>query len=300
MSQSGIDEGLSAYVIDAETQQELYAHDADEGLVPASTTKVVTSVAALHVLGPEAQIYTDVVQGASPEEIILVGGGDPTLTVDADPHRYPRLASLEELAEQTAAALSEAGVTAVRLGYDESAYTGESLGPGWKQGYIDEGSAASVHALMVDCGLAQVIDECGRIDLPVGSKYGPRVADPPLAAAEAFARKLDEAGITVLDAPQPAQAPTQAELLARVASPPVSVLVEKTLMDSENNVAEALARQVAIAQGEEPSFEGAARAVMAVMDELGVEGVQVSDGSGLSVNTRITSKALAMLPGAGH
>lgn len=77
MSQSGIGEGLSAYVIDAETHQELYARDADEGLVPASTTKVVTSVAALHVLGPDAQIHTDVVQGASPEEIVLVGGGDP-------------------------------------------------------------------------------------------------------------------------------------------------------------------------------------------------------------------------------
>jgi len=295
MSQSGIGEGLSAYVIDAETHQELYARDADEGLVPASTTKVVTSVAALHVLGPDAQIHTDVVQGASPEEIVLVGGGDPTLTENADPHRYPRLASLEELAEQTAAALSEAGVTAVRLGYDTSAYAGEPLGPGWKQGYIDEGSTASVYALMVDCGLARVIDECGRIDIPVESKYGPRVADPPLAAAEAFARKLDEAGISVLETPQPTQAPAGAELLARVSSPPISALVEKTLMDSDNNVAEALARQVAIAQGEEPSFAGAARAVMAVMDELGVAGVQVSDGSGLSVDTRITSKALATL-----
>ena len=295
MSQSGVVEGLSAYVVDAETHQELYVRDADEGVVPASTTKIVTAVAALHTLGPDARIATEVVRGSSPEEVVLVGGGDPTLTEHADPDRYPRLASLEELAGQTAEELAAAGVTAVRLGYDTSAYTGEALGPGWKQGYIDEGSTASVHALMLDCGMAAVVDECGRIDIPVTSKYGPRVADPPLAAAQVFARKLGEAGVTVVGEPQAAQAAADAETLASVSSPPVSALVEKTLMDSENNVAEALARQVAIARGEEPSFEGAARAVMAVMDELGVEGVRVSDGSGLSVDTRITSRALAEL-----
>ncbi|KUP95425.1 D-alanyl-D-alanine carboxypeptidase/D-alanyl-D-alanine endopeptidase [Thermobifida cellulosilytica] len=295
MAQSGIVEGLSAYVVDAETHQELYARDADEGVVPASTTKVVTAVAVLHEVGPDARIETRVVRGAAPDEVVLVGGGDPTLTENADPDRYPRLASLEELADQTAQALAEAGVTTVRLGYDDSAYTGDSLGPGWKQGYIDEGSTAAVHALMLDCGIAEVVDECGRIGLPSESKYGTRVSDPPLAAAEAFARKLEQAGVTVAGTPQAVQAPQDAEPLATASSPPISALVEKTLMDSENNVAEALARQVAIARGEEPSFEGAARAVMAVMDELGVTGVQVSDGSGLSVDTRITSRALAEL-----
>ena len=102
MSQSGVVEGLSAYVVDAETHQELYVRDADEGVVPASTTKIVTAVAALHALGPDARIDTEVVRGSSPDEVILVGGGDPTLTEHADPDRYPRLASLEELARLAA------------------------------------------------------------------------------------------------------------------------------------------------------------------------------------------------------
>ena len=129
MSQSGIGEGLSAYVIDAETHQELYARDADEGLVPASTTKVVTSVAALHVLGPTRRSTRTSSRGFA--------GRDrsgrrrrPHFDRERRPAPLPRLASLEELAEQTAAALSEAGVTAVRLGYDTSAYAGEPLGPG--------------------------------------------------------------------------------------------------------------------------------------------------------------------------
>ncbi|WP_234401911.1 D-alanyl-D-alanine carboxypeptidase/D-alanyl-D-alanine endopeptidase [Thermobifida halotolerans] len=293
MSRSGIVEGLSAYVVDAETHQELYAHDADEERVPASTTKIVTAVAALHAVGPDARIDTRVVRGSSPDEVILVGGGDPTLTETDDPDRYPRLASLEELAAGTADALAEAGVTTVRLGYDESAYAGDSLGPGWKQGYVDEGSTATVHALMMDCGRIQTTEVCGLLDIE--DKYGPRETDPPLAAAEAFARQLGEVGITVTGAPQATRAAADAETLASVSSPPVGTLVEKILLDSNNNVAEALARQVAVVRGEEPSFEGAARAVMAVMDELGVEGVRVSDGSGLSVDNRITAQALVEL-----
>ncbi|WP_394345482.1 D-alanyl-D-alanine carboxypeptidase/D-alanyl-D-alanine endopeptidase [Actinorugispora endophytica] len=284
MALSGIGEGLSAYVVDAETHQELYARDESTGVVPASTTKVVTAVAVLHSVGPDARITTEVVQGAAPGEVVLVGAGDTTLTETADPDRYPRLASLEELAADTADALEAAGVTSVRVGYDDSAYSGEALAPGWKQGYIDEGSTAAVHALMLDGG---------RIDRD--DKYSSRVDDPPLAAAEAFARQLSRAGVTVEGTPRPAEAADDAALLADAASPTISALVEWMMTHSENNIAEALARQTALARGMEPSFGGGAEATHAVMAELGVEGVRVSDGSGLSVENRISAEALVEL-----
>lgn len=289
MSDSGIDEGLAAYVVDARTGEALYARDEDDAAVPASTTKLVTAVSALHELGPDERIATTVVRGDQADEITLVGGGDPTLTEALDEGAYPRRATLEELAEDTAAALDEAGVDTVHLNYDDSYYTGPAAGPGWKPNYVTEGSVAPVHALMIDGG---------RIDpaLP----YGPRADDPPLAAAEAFADRLEAAGITVNGGPAEAaegsgEAPDPGDVLATALSAPISALVEIMLTESENNVGEALVFQIAAARGGEPSFADAGPAVGEVVSELGIDGIHVEDGSGLSVNNRITSAALVDL-----
>ncbi|GAB3211314.1 hypothetical protein GCM10027294_33130 [Marinactinospora endophytica] len=284
MSASGLTEGLSAYVADAVTGERLYALEEDEGATPASTTKIVTSVAVLHELGPDERITTSVVRGPATDDIILVGGGDPTLTEVVRAGTYPRLPTMQELAEETAAALKADGITSVRLGYDDSLYPGSALAPGWKQGYIDEGSTAAVHALMLDGGRVHREES-----------YSERVSDPPLAAAEAFARQLRRFGVDVEGRPAEERAPDQAEELASVDSAPISALVEMMMLRSDNNIAEALARQVAIARGEEPSFAGAATATHAVLEELGVPGVHVEDGSGLSVKNRITPRALVDL-----
>ena len=55
------------------------------------------------------------------------------------------------------------------------------------------------------------------------------------------------------------------------------------LEESNNVIAENLARQVAIATGRPASFTGAAAAVLSVLHGLGVTGtIQLNDGSGLS------------------
>jgi D-alanyl-D-alanine carboxypeptidase/D-alanyl-D-alanine-endopeptidase (penicillin-binding protein 4) len=278
MAESGISEGLSAYVADGITGDPLFDRDADEVLVPASTTKIVTAVAALHAAGPDERVHTDAVLDG--DRVVLVGGGDPTLTAEVDPDRYPRVATLEELAEDTATALAEQGVTSVSVGYDDTLYPGSDMAPGWKQGYVDEGSVAPVHALMLDGG--RVYPE---------QNYSQRVEDPPQVAADAFAEQLRAAGVDVTGDPEPADAPDGAEPVATVASAPFSALVEMMMIESDNNIAEAMARQAAIARGLEPSFEGGSEAVESVLAELGVE-VRVDDGSGLSVNNRITAASL--------
>ncbi len=289
MSDSGLDDGLSAYVADAQTGTPLYDRDATESAVPASTTKIVTAVAALHTAGPDSTISTSVVRGAD-DQIILVGGGDPTLTGSVDPESYPSLATLDDLADQTVDALRESGVDTVSLGYDDSRYLGSDTGPGWKPNYVDEGSTAPVHALMLDGGRVHPDDN-----------YSEREADPPRAAADAFADRLRDGGVTVTGGPEPAEANDQpdsasdAATLGSVESAPISALVEKMMLESDNNLAEALSRQVAVAEGEDPSFAGAAEATNGVLDELGVDDVHVEDGSGLSVNNQITARALTDL-----
>src|SRR5699024_1846224 len=120
-----------------------------------------------------------------------------------------------------------------------------------------------------------------------------RAPDPPLAAAEAFIQKLEEAGVSVEG--DPAKTQISGEAIAKVDSPPVSTLVEFMMLASDNNMAESLGRALALEKGEEASFDGAAEATEHVMDELRIEGVQIFDNSGLSTKNRITPRALVEL-----
>ncbi len=66
------------------------------------------------------------------------------------------------------------------------------------------------------------------------------------------------------------------------------------LRESNNVIAEDLARQVALRTGRPASFSGAAAAVTAVLGRLGVRhGVHLVDGSGLSPRDLLTPAALA-------
>jgi D-alanyl-D-alanine carboxypeptidase/D-alanyl-D-alanine-endopeptidase (penicillin-binding protein 4) len=276
---------VGAAVIDAATGAELFGSDADVGITPASTTKIVTGVAALAALGPDIRLRTRVVRGTAADSIVLVGGGDPTLMGAKAPRRapYPRPASLAQLAARTATALKAAGVAKVTLSYDDTLYTGSRLGPGWKPGYVPEGSVAPVSALAVDGGRRDPDERA-------------RVSDPARTAAGAFAALLRGRGISVTGAVRRASAPTGAQEVAQVASAPMYALVERALTLSDNDLSEALARHVAVKEGLPASFEGAAEAVHRVLRRLNADqGIEVHDGSGLSTRNRITAGGLARL-----
>jgi D-alanyl-D-alanine carboxypeptidase/D-alanyl-D-alanine-endopeptidase (penicillin-binding protein 4) len=91
------------------------------------------------------------------------------------------------------------------------------------------------------------------------------------------------------------QAPAGAKTLGTVHSAPIERIVEQALSMSDNMLAEALSRQVAIARHLPASFEGSAKAVTAALTQAGVglTGVTLVDGSGLSRNDRIPAAVLA-------
>lgn len=281
MQGAGLGENLTGVVIDAMTGRSLYSSNAEQPAVPASTTKLVTAVAALASVGPEHRLTTSVVQ--SNRGVILVGGGDPTLTVVSPKNAYPKFASLADLATQTATALKAAGTTHATVDYDTSAYQGSTMAPGWKQLYFSpEGDVAPVSALELNAGRT----------VP-GVQYTPRVQDPPLAAAQRFAQMLTSRGVTAHVGAR-TTAPKGARRLGAVQSPPVSVLVEQLLTHSDDDIAEAMARQVAMSLHRPPTFAGGAAATHEVLTKLGVGGgIEIFDGSGLSHNNRITPSALA-------
>ncbi len=164
--------------------------DADPAM-PASTTKLLTSTAALHALGPDHVFETTVVNGGS-GRIVLVGGGDPFLE-RRPASGWPHRADVVSLARRTAASLEERGRGKVRLAYDDSLFTGPAENPHWRKDYVPDGVVSPITALWVDEG----VDSSG---------FG-RVADPSADAAAAFAGALEKAGIRVVGKPtrQPCQ-----------------------------------------------------------------------------------------------
>ncbi len=272
---------LAVSVVDAETGEPVLERGAQTPLVPASTAKIATAVAALTALPPEQRLTTRVVEGAAPGEVVLVGGGDPTLAGPEAPASYPAPARLTDLAARTRAGL--AGTPVTRVLVDESLYPGGRLGPGWKDSYVTEGAVAPVGPLMVDGGRVRP----DRVR---------RHADPALEAGRQLAALL-QPGVPVAHG----TAPAGARELGAVTSQPVPQLVERMLARSDNDLAEALARHVAISQGQPASFAGGAVAVQQVLgpflDEVGVgrRAVALVDGSGLSREDRLQPAALTRL-----
>src|SRR5690606_8322921 len=123
--------------------------------------------------------------------------------------------------------------------------------------------------------------------------YAARYPEPDLAAGRLFAKEFGLPASAV----SRGKAPPDAEQLGEVRSPPIGRLVEIMLIDSDNVLAEGLARQVAIARGEPASFTGAGRATLDVLAELGlpVNGLVVVDGSGLSHDNRASADLLTQI-----
>ena len=112
-------------------------------------------------------------------------------------------------------------------------------------------------------------------------------------AAASFAALLGADGIHITGSPVAQTAPAHASGIASVSSPPLSAVVQQMLEESNNVIAENLARQVALATGEPASFSGAAAAVIRELRRLGVSaGVYIVDGSGLSPENAIAPATL--------
>ena len=293
LSSSALGRGVAAVVADT-AGQVVYARNGSEMATPASTEKVATAIAALDVLGPGAQFSTRVVSGPG-GSIVLVGGGDPTLTAGPAPSSdYPQPASLHDLAAQTARALKAEHRSRIQLGYDTSLYTGTGMAPGWPESYITSGDVTQITSLEADQGRLTAAGTPEDADDPVN--FRPRSTDPVGMAVSAFAAFLHGDGITVTGSPAAAAAPARAPVLGSVSSPRLSAMVEWMMQESNNVIAENLARHVAITMGDPASFAGAATAETAVLRRLGSgPGVQLSDGSGLSPADKIAPKALARL-----
>lgn len=266
---------MSVQVIDAVTGTSLFSQRPDAAVAPASTSKLLTAAAILTVHKATDRFTTAVVAGPTPGSVVLVGGGDPTLSGAAagQPVEYPEAGRVSDLAAQVRKNLGTTAVSQVFV--DDSLFTGPATAPGWDPGDAPSSYASPITAAMIDAGR-------DRPDAP------DRSGSPDLAAGRALATALGGTAAVSLGT-----APAQATALAKVSSAPIGVLVEQMLRDSDNVIAEVLARQVALSQHQPGSFAAAAAAIANVLQPVGITvGTGMKDGSGLSGLDRIPARAL--------
>ncbi|MEI5583426.1 D-alanyl-D-alanine carboxypeptidase [Agromyces sp. CCNWLW213] len=276
---------LQAQVMNAATGEVLYDRG---GLTPsrtASVMKVVTAAAALAVFSPDDRFATRVVRGAEPGSVVLVGGGDVTLsrTPSGDETVYPGAAHLDELARQVREAWTAdpSNPPLTKLVLDSSLFGGETWHASWDPAERELGFMPHMTALMVDGDRADP-------DADVSA----RGTDPVGRAGEAFAAELG--GVAVIER---GVAPSGAAELGRVWSPTVAQLIDKSLIVSDNTVAEMLARLVAIELGTGGDFAAIDPAVRQALAGYGIArgGIRVIDGSGLSPDNAVPPAYLTRL-----
>ncbi|MFI2473849.1 D-alanyl-D-alanine carboxypeptidase/D-alanyl-D-alanine-endopeptidase [Nocardia xishanensis] len=270
---------FAGIVTDADSGTTLWSQDPSMPMIPSSTAKILTTAAALLALPPDQRVATKVVDGAAPGELVLVGGGDPTLTAQADGKGYypngPRLADL-------VAQIRFSGRAVDTIVVDTTAFAGATMAKGWENADIPGGSIAPIDSVMIDGG---------RLDPLV--EYSPRTATPALDAGRRLAAEL---GLDP-DRVRPGKAAPDAAEVARVQSAPLRDRLRDMMVHSDNVLAETIGREIALATGYEPSFDGAVAAVAATLVKAGFDtnGVVMHDTSGLSTEDRIPARLLGKI-----
>lgn len=254
--------------------------NARSSLLPASNQKVVTAMGALELLPEDFRFVTEV-RMDSTGTVTVVGGGDPTLTQ----HHIRALA--DEIVERLT---SEVGADLpVRIGdlvVDTSHFPPTRVGPGWPPRYVP-GDVGPMSGLMIDNNQHRGDDAY--------------VADPDAGNAFLIGDIFVRAGMEITGVIRLGEAEPDAAMVARRESPALAQLVELVLGRSDNEVADALVREIGRVHAGVGEIEVGQELVFEHLAQLGVDlGAARGDGSGLSRDNRLSAADLVALLDVAH
>jgi D-alanyl-D-alanine carboxypeptidase/D-alanyl-D-alanine-endopeptidase (penicillin-binding protein 4) len=279
--------------------QSVYAVGDDRAVLPASNLKLVTAAVALDRLGRDDRFTTSIVgpaptDGVVDGDVYLVGGGDPVLRTDAflaaetatGPPLYPENPGtrFEGLVE----AVLSRGITQItgRVLADDSRYDDQRYVATWPAAYRTAHEAGPLGALLVDDGF---------IDVTAGTVVG----DPDVGAATVLTAMLRSRGVMIGADPARGGPPDDAEMvpLGTVQSPPLHDVVKEMLTSSDDNTAELLLKELGFAKGTGGTTEAGLAVVHDTLAAWGLplDGVTLTDGSGLDRGNRVTCALLVAI-----
>lgn len=262
---------VSAGLWEADTGKVLERHQEGLALIPASTTKVVSTYALLKTLKPdfvlETEVWGDLKDGVVLGDLVFKGAGDPLLTSE---RLWMLVQSLKQLGVQRVAG-------SIRL--DQAAFDGQRQPAGWENTTAD--TLPEVRAFSVNFNR----DERGR-----------PTSDPDRLARETLLKILQESGIAVEGR---AGLKDQPRKLTAWTSPPLRALVQDINKWSNNFMIEMLVRT--FGGGSWPRGIQRVQAFYREAFQLAPADIQLTDGSGLSKDNRLSARTLAIiLRGAYH
>lgn len=272
MGQAGAQSGALVYDLDAD--DELYGLRPDIKRPPASVEKLWTTAALMVKLGPNARLRTTLLGTGSEHhgvwhgDLYLRGGGDPTF---GDP-TFNRTWEFGY------------GPTAAQL-------TGQLVARGIKrvtgQIFADESMFDRRRGGLMTNYLPDVPDFGGQLSA-LTYDHGSVVPhySPAVFAARQLALTMRGSRIAVKASRHTRQTPDDAQVLATVSSPPMSVMTRLMDVPSDDLFAELFAKQLGVLFGRGGSIPDGAQVIgRTIADTYGLHPTLL-DGSGLSRHDR--------------
>ena len=256
----------------------------DLGLVPASAAKVITASAALDVLGADHTFETSVsamggVQNGTVGDLYLIGGGDPVLVsapyVATEKYGTISGTPLEKFVDSIVAAgvrQVTGSIVAVDARYDQVRFV-----DAWPSDFH-----------VVEAGpLGALVFNDGAV---TGMAQKPD--DPAIAAAMELRLMLATRGIVVAGEPRhEGAAPESAVRIATVTSAPLTSIVREMLVNSDNNTAELLVKEIGFEASKSGSTSAGLTAIQKAAQRWRTTSPVLVDGSGLASGNRASCSA---------
>lgn len=271
---------VTGYVIDANSGKVLVDINGEQPMIPASTLKIFTGVAAMDVLGSQTRFETLVKRQGN--LLTIVGGGDPTL-VSQTPENWrgkppgsEQPPSIDQLADLAVTAIGQTAESFV-VNFDDSLFAEPQAHPTWPGTYVRTGEVAPAQGLTMDFG----INDSEAV-----------MKDPAKSAARYFADALTARGIPATLGERKLAGET-ATVLTSIKSATITDIVERMITTSNNTMAEFLAHHVGGASGSFTYDAGASATAQALSAaQIDLTGVTILDGSGLSRSNQASAKSL--------
>ena len=278
-----------------------YEYRPSSALIPASTEKLITAVAALEEFGAEHTFKTQVfAQSESDGGVIdgnvwLVGGGDPLLMTSGYADRYLDVfpyTDLEDLADQLIE-LEINTITGAVIG-DETYFDQIRWVESWPERFRAgaQNQTGPLSALSVNDGFVNWDAEntANSLNIPA--------AEPAQFAAALFDDLLEERAVRIFQSAYADGLPSDAAVkLGEVESPPVSQIVRQMLQTSDNTTAEILVKALGAHSGSTGSTISGRQVIEEVITSLtgNAGSLEVFDGSGLDPANRVSCSTLVEL-----